>query len=154
MVDLHSQWSLFFRWWELSRWPTWVRWPLSSTLLAGRCQCCPSSMTSPWVCCPYYCGLFSGESSQSGVICGSLVSRNREMYWTFPQLIVLWCRSCISSVNHCILFRASVTSLIVLEDWCCSSKDETGRKWLQCWKHPWIGFHNGFPDAINCASTI
>lgn len=42
----------------------------------------------------------------------------------------------------------SETSLIELEG------DRTGRKWLQCWRHLWIGFHNGFPNAINCPSTI
>lgn len=38
--------------------------------------------------------------------------------------------------NHCILLRASVTSLIALGDRCRRSRDKTGRKWLQSWKRP------------------
>lgn len=138
----------FFRWWELSRWPTWVRWPLCSPLLAGHCPCCPSWMTSLWVCYLYITGASSYCRGASSSVALWFLEIER---WWFPWLVAQWCRSCIS---HCILFRAPATSLIVLEDWCCSSKDETGRKWLQRWKHPWIRFHNGFPDAINCASTI
>lgn len=129
---------VFFRWWELSRSPTWVRWPPSSTRLAGPCQCCLSSMTSLWVCCLI---IIKKRCLSDGCTDDLHTSLLSDVDAASPNSD-MWATSGLHF------------DMPVLEDWRCSSNNKTGRKWLQCWKQPRVRLLNGFPDAINCASTI